>query len=204
MSRSAARQARRSALTLLGFAVAATALLSGVWTLTRDTVRANEDAARAQLLGQTLPPGSYDNALLQSRAPLPDAAAARLGVPTPAWAHIARRQGRISGYVLPVVAPNGYGGRIELLVGFGADGRVAGVRVVSHKETPGLGDYVTGDWARQFAGRGPDARWSVRKDGGDFDYVSGATVSARAVTGAVGRASAVMATLRPQLEGKQP
>jgi hypothetical protein len=98
------------------------------------------------------------------------------------------------------VAPDGYGGRIRLILAVGADNRVIGVRVVGHKETPGLGDYIdpkkdrnkASPWIRQFDAKGfgevAAADWKVKKDGGRFDARAGATISARAVTNAVRRA----------------
>ena len=80
--------------------------------------------------------------------------------------------------------------------------RLSGVRVIAHKETPGLGDYIDpkkdrrkdGPWIGQFSGATwtgvNTAEWTVRKDGGSFDYRAGATISARAVTRAVGRITA--------------
>ncbi|HEY5791334.1 MAG TPA: RnfABCDGE type electron transport complex subunit G, partial [Gammaproteobacteria bacterium] len=92
-------------------------------------------------------------------------------------------------------APDGYSGAIRMLVGIRADGRVAGVRVISHKETPGLGDKIEpgkSDWSRSFVGRAlgnpGSASWRVRKDGGVFDQFTGATITPRAVVAAVHRA----------------
>ena len=92
------------------------------------------------------------------------------------------------------VAPDGYSGPIRLLVGVNADGTVAGVRVLSHRETPGLGDPIDAarsDWIHGFEGRAlddpPAAAWTVRKDGGAFDEFTGATITPRAVVHAVRR-----------------
>ncbi len=113
-------------------------------------------------------------------APLPDA-----------LAHMHRHG--ISG--IPVVAPDGYSGDIRLLVGILANGELAGVRVLNHRETPGLGDAIEtrrSDWIRQFAGLSLDAppanAWTVRKDGGEFDQFAGATITPRAVIKAVRQA----------------
>ncbi len=99
--------------------------------------------------------------------------------------------------VLRLSAPDGYNGRIRLLVGIGFDGRVSGVRVTGHNETPGLGDAVEAeksDWILGFKGRSltdpPPERWAVRKDGGDFDQFTGATITPRAVVRAVRQALA--------------
>ena len=124
----------------------------------------------------------------------------------PARAYPARIGGETRAVVLEVVAPDGYSGEIRLLVGIHADGRVAGVRVTAHKETPGLGDYIEatrGPWIRQFDGRSlddpPTEQWRVKKDGGRFDYLAGATVTPRAVVKAVRRALEYFAAHRAEL-----
>lgn len=201
------QQAQRSALILAGFATTATLLLGGTWLATHRTVAANELAAQSALLAQTLPAASFDNVLPASRQPLPPAIQQAFGSREALAFYTARRQGRVSGLVFENVAPDGYSGRIRLLIGLLPDGSVYAVRVVKHQETPGLGDYIDlarSEWARQFGGKGAAnlPSWRVRKDGGEFDYVSGATVSARAVTAAVGRTVAAFhqyrATLLPR------
>jgi len=97
--------------------------------------------------------------------------------------------------ILQAIAPDGYSGAIHLLVGIHADGRVAGVRVIGHRETPGLGDKIElakSPWIRSFEGKSltnPAADgWAVKKDRGEFDQFAGATITPRAVVGAVHRA----------------
>jgi len=97
--------------------------------------------------------------------------------------------------ILQAIAPDGYSGAIHLLVGIHADGRVAGVRVIGHRETPGLGDKIElakSPWIRSFEGKSlssPEAEgWAVKKDRGEFDQFAGATITPRAVVGAVHRA----------------
>lgn len=127
-----------------------------------------------------------------------------------AVAHRARRSGQFSGWVVESVAPNGYAGAIRMLVGVDANGVISGVRVIEHRETPGLGDYIDAarsPWSQQFIGHriSDGLRWQVKKDGGPFDAMAGATISARAVTAAVGRAANVLARLPAEhSEGKQP
>lgn len=205
--RKAATQARRSALTLAAFAATATLLLAGTWLATHQQVAANEAATRAALLAQALPAGSFDNDLAASALPLPRSVAQQLVQRDAAKVYLARQHGQLSGVVLEAAAPNGYGGRIELLVGIARDGTVQGVRVVSHRETPGLGDYIdlaVSPWARQFAGKPADSRWAVKKDGGDTDYISGATISARAVSAAVARCSDYYRSAQARLLQGQP
>ena len=97
--------------------------------------------------------------------------------------------------VMATTAPDGYSGSIRLLVGINIDGSLSGVRVVAHRETPGLGDAIDedrSDWIRIFDGKSlqdpPEERWAVRKDGGAFDQLTGATVTPRAVVKAVRQA----------------
>ena len=100
-----------------------------------------------------------------------------------------------SAAVLTSLAPDGYSGQIRLLVAITVDGRILGVRVASHSETPGIGDVIEAGkspWIGTFSGRSLDnpeeSRWRLRRDGGDIDAISGATVSSRAVVAATRRA----------------
>ncbi len=94
--------------------------------------------------------------------------------------------------VLKFNAVNGYNGNITLLAGINSDGSLRGVRIISHKETPGLGDAIEiekSDWALDFSGKSlsnpePD-QWAVKRDGGEFDQFTGATITPRAVVDAV-------------------
>lgn len=189
----AARESLRTAGILLAFAVGGTALLAYTHFRTDPIITASEERARMRLLTDVLGSVSFDNELLRDAIELPPSPA--LGTLKPAPAYRARRGGRVAAVVLQAVAPDGYSGRIRLLVGIRADGELTGVRVVSHHETPGLGDYVEiarSDWIRIFEGKSlaalPAGAWKVRKDGGEFDYVVGATVTPRAVIKAVHKA----------------
>lgn len=182
----------RSARILAVFALGFTALMAGAYWLTRDTVLRNEAEARASQIRAVLPVGSFDNDLLADSRALPAADSHRLGVDDAAHVYLARKTGKTVAAVLESVAPDGYAGKIALLVAVDRDGRTLGVRVVTHKETPGLGDYIEAaksDWIRQFEGKSLSApapdRWKVRKDGGEFDSTAGATISPRAVVRAV-------------------
>ncbi|EQC1350519.1 electron transport complex subunit RsxG, partial [Escherichia coli] len=108
--------------------------------------------------------------------------------------------------VLETTAPDGYSGAIQLLVGADFNGTVLGTRVTEHHETPGLGDKIElrlSDWITHFAGKkisgADDANWAVKKDGGDFDQFTGATITPRAVVNAVKRAGLYAQTLPAQL-----
>jgi electron transport complex protein RnfG len=203
------RAATRAALVLLGFSVVGTAILAYTYTITRPAIQHNEDAARLKLIAETLIPGSYDNNPLTDALTLPPHKL--LGTDTPSKVWRARKGGQPVALVLEATAPDGYSGKINLLVGVGADGRITGVRVVSHKETPGLGDYIDiakSKWITLFDGKSlnqPTAiGWQVKKDGGQFDYMAGATITPRAVVKAVHHALEYVATNRDALFAAKP
>ena len=198
------REMIAAGLALLVFSVVGAGLLSGTFTLTRPTIEISEQADKLVLVAQTLPSGSYDNDLIRDARPL--AADPLLGLKRPGLAYPARKDGQPVAVVLEAAAPDGYSGEIRLLVGILADGRVAGVRVVAHKETPGLGDYIElarSPWIRQFddlslAAPVPEL-WKVKKDGGRFDSRAGATITPRAVVKAVRKALEYFAAHRTEL-----
>lgn len=197
------RMAVRTAIILFIFVVIFTGLLSSAYLWTRPTIEAAASEEKMKLIDEVLPRSQYDNDLLQDSiaiAPTP-----ALGLDEESTAFRARKNGRISALVLEAVAPDGYAGMIRLLIALDPDGRLIGVRVTQHKETPGLGDYIDPKkdknkdrpWITQLDGLTPasiDAReWKVRKDGGRFDTVAGATVSPRAVIKAVRKAALYVA-----------
>ncbi|PLX73496.1 MAG: NADH:ubiquinone oxidoreductase subunit RnfG [Desulfuromonas sp.] len=98
-----------------------------------------------------------------------------------------RRQQELAGIAFSVVAPDGYSGNIAIMVGIDPEGSVAGIEILSHAETPGLGDKITHEaFKGQFKQKSLDnAEWRVKKDGGEFDQITGATISPRAVVKAV-------------------
>lgn len=98
-----------------------------------------------------------------------------------------RQAGELSGVAFQVVAPDGYSGNITVMVGVDAEGTVAGIEILNHAETPGLGDKIALPVFKNiFVGKNlENADWRVKKDGGEFDQITGATISPRAVVGAV-------------------
>lgn len=94
-----------------------------------------------------------------------------------------RQDGEINGIAFKVVAPDGYSGNIEVMVGVDPEGTVHGLEILTHAETPGLGDKIEAPWFKeQFAGKNlNNADWRVKKDGGDFDQITGATISPRVI-----------------------
>lgn len=195
---SVARISARTAVILLLFTVAFTALMAGTYSLSRPRIEASAQAERLRLIGEVLPPASYDNRLLDDAIVLPPVKP--LGLDTPTSVYRARRGGQPVALVFEAAAADGYSGRIGLLLAVAPDGRLLALRVTQHRETPGLGDYIDpkkdknkqNPWIAQFDGSGVDTvlggRWRVKKDGGRFDARAGATISARAVTNASGRA----------------
>lgn len=192
---SAPGMAARTAATLFIFVILFTGLLSGAYLWTRPAIEASATEEKMKLVDEVLPRSEYDNALLQDTVSLPPTP--ELGMSDPSTLYRARRGGQPAALVFESVAPDGYAGRIRLIVAVRADGKVAGVRVTQHKETPGLGDYIeprkdknkARPWITQFndlALAEVDAReWKVRKDGGRIDYHAGATVTPRAIAKAV-------------------
>lgn len=205
-----ARDILAPAAVLLLFSAIGALLLSGTHQATAPAIEQAERALKNRLLAQTLPSGGFDNDLSRAIYPLP--ADPLLGLKRPASRYLATQAGQASGVILEASAPDGYSGEIRLLIGILPDGRVGGVRVTSHRETPGLGDYIEmarSPWIQQFAGTSLDhpasAHWKVRKDGGSFDYVTGATVTPRAIVKAVQGALTYFAAHRSELlSGAQP
>lgn len=98
-----------------------------------------------------------------------------------------RQKDLLTGIAFKVVAPDGYSGNINIMVGIDPGGTVAGIEILSHNETPGLGDKIELPAFKEiFAGKNlTNADWRVKKDGGEFDQITGATISPRAIVGAV-------------------
>lgn len=185
----------RSGLLLATLALIGVGLLAGVHELTRERIAEQERQVVLDRLGQVLPRDRYDNDLLADVVTL--TAPGALGHDRPFRVFRARRDGEPVAVILEVTAPDGYNGDIVLLVGVGVDGLISGARVIRHRETPGLGDPIEArrsDWILAFTGRSlgdpPLPGWTVRKDGGAFDQFTGATITPRAVTRALGRALA--------------
>jgi electron transport complex protein RnfG len=178
----------RDAAWLVGGTLLALLLLQVAHLLARGPIEAQAQRARGAELDRLLAPLRYDN----------DPFADRIQVRAPAWLGSdraqtvlrVRQQGRPAALVLDVVAPDGFGGPIRLQVALRADGALGGVRVRTHRETPGLGGQVEDDdWLARLRGRSlqhpPRERWRVRRDGGEFDQFAGASITPRAVVAAL-------------------
>ena len=201
---SAARQpnardmAIRTAAILFIFVVIFTGFLAGAYQWTRPAILASAAEEKMALIGEVLPRSHYDNDPLKDTLEVPPSAA--LGTTDPLTIYRARKSGQAVAVVLEAIAPDGYSGRIRLLLAVTHEGKLTGVRVLSHKETPGLGDYIEPrkdknkqrPWITQFDGRSLNepgiAGWKVKKDGGVFDANTGATVTPRAIVKAIHKA----------------
>lgn len=204
----------RTGIVLVTFTVIFTAVMALAYRATKDIIAASAEEEKMKLVNEVLPPREYDNALLTDYVTLPPIES--LGLDEPTRLFRARKRGKPVALVFETVAPDGYSGDIRLLIAVKIEDHdkeieIEGVRVTRHKETPGLGDYIdirkdrnkSHPWITQFNDLGFDKvapeRWKVKKDGGQFDQVTGATISARAVTNAVGRALAFAAANRDKL-----
>jgi len=184
------RQIIITTVILLLFAVIGTALVSYTFDNTRERIAANERATLLRKLHRLILPEQHDNVLLDDAIAVHDENL--LGTDEPVMVYRALKDGKPVALVIAAIAPDGYSGSIKLLVGINTDGTLSGVRAVAHRETPGLGDAIDeqrSDWIQQFNGasleKPPLDRWKVRKDGGDFDQLTGATITPRAVVQAV-------------------
>ena len=199
----AATMAARTAAILFLFVIIFTGVLSGAYLWTKPALEASAAEEKMKLIDEVLPRSAYDNVLLKDSITLP--ASPLLGTDEATTAYRARKGTQPVALVLEAVAPDGYSGKIRLILAVNLDGSIAGVRVTQHRETPGLGDYIEPKkdrnkerpWITQFNGHAyagaTDREWKVKKDGGQFDSVAGATVTPRAVIKAVRKATKYVA-----------
>jgi electron transport complex protein RnfG len=198
------RQGLIGAGLLAVFAVVGSGLVALTFDATEERIIANERAQLLKSVGELVPREAFDNDPLTDTLVLTHTK--HLGTTQPVTVYRARKDGEAVAAVFTAIAPEGYNGAIKLLVGVYADGRLAGVRVLSHRETPGLGDLIERsrtDWIDAFVGKslsdpGPE-QWKVRKDGGVFDQFTGATITPRAVVKAVHDALAFFGENRHRL-----
>lgn len=181
---------RKSAVGLGLFAILTGGTIALTQGLTEDRISEQAARAEARALFEIIPESRHNNDLLNDVVTLP--ASERYPGTGPVLAWVAREDGLPVGMIFPAIAPDGYSGDIRLLVGVDPEGEVLGVRVTSHKETPGLGDRIEtrkSDWIYSFNGRSLDdprpKQWNVKKNGGVFDQFTGATITPRAVVKAV-------------------
>lgn len=183
------RRRTRAALSLSLLGLVAALLLSGVDRLTRGPIAVAEQRRALDTLTELVPTALFDN------DPVFDRIEQRISsLEQPAVIHRARLDGEPVALVFDVTTPRGYSGAIRLLVALDPDSTIKGVRVLAHRETPGLGDKIEArrsDWIRQFSGRSLSdplpQRWTSSRRGGAFDTLTAATVTTEAVIDAVRR-----------------
>ncbi len=192
----------QAAFLLALFTALAVFLLSLTQVLTRAQIAENIQQVLLAQLKSVFP--DPDGTLEKTPFVLP--AADLLGQKAPTTAYFVSKNKEFQGVILEATAPNGYNGAIRLLIGMDKAGVLQGVRVLSHQETPGLGDPIEerkSDWIYSFNGKNLDnTRFAVKKDGGDFAAFTGATITPRAVVGAVKSALDYFALEKKQLEDK--
>ncbi len=183
----------RSAWGLSLFAIVTAGIIALTQVVTKDRIAEQVKQARSKALLEIVPLGHFDNDLLDNVFWLETEA--ELGLKEAGEVFVALKDGQPRYFILPLVAPDGYTGPIRLIMSVDLSGTILGLRVISHKETPGLGDKIDikkSDWVRLFEGRSLDnteaSAWAVKKDGGDFDQMTGATITPRAIVNAVHRA----------------
>lgn len=185
---------RRNSIALGIFALVTSGILAITLLATEERIATAERRAAEQALLEIVPRERHDNDMLSDRLPVPESLWPLLGLKAGGDIHIARTDGEWMAIIVPAVAPDGYSGNIKMIVGINRDGSLAGVRVLNHQETPGLGDKVElkkSDWILGFNGKSlnnPSVdQWKVKKDQGVFDQFTGATITPRAVVQQVKR-----------------
>ncbi|MCZ4058522.1 electron transport complex subunit RsxG [Pantoea sp. LMR881] len=194
---------RKNGITLALFAAITTGFTAVVNTVTKPTVEHQTQRQQKNLLDQVVPTDMYDNHIQEECYVVTSTA---LGNDKPHHLYLARKAGQPVAAALETTAPDGYSGAIQMLVGADFTGKVLGVRVVEHHETPGLGDKIElriSDWINSFTGKvvqgAGDKNFAVKKDGGEFDQFTGATITPRAVVNATKRTALLIETLPGKL-----
>jgi len=185
-------QLKYQAGVLAGFALLGSLLLGVADFATRDVIKLRLEEDLKASLEEVVPADLYDNDLLADTVSLPSAEA-NIGAEQ-TTVYLAKKQGQFAAACFKFVAPDGYAGPIYLVMGVDKNGEILGVRVISHVETPGLGDKIElskSKWALSFNGKSLDnlsvTQWAVKKDGGVFDQFAGATITPRKVVQAIKR-----------------
>ncbi|EKO3395695.1 electron transport complex subunit RsxG [Vibrio fluvialis] len=180
---------RKNGLVLAVFACASTGVVALTHYMTESQIKVQENKQLLSVLNQVVPPALHDNELSQSCTLVSDP---MLGNNKPMPVYLGTLNGEPSALAIESIAPDGYNGAIKIIVGIRNDGTITGTRVLAHQETPGLGDKIDlriTNWILSFTGKQITAdnedQWRVRKDGGQFDQFTGATITPRAVVKAV-------------------
>jgi Na+-translocating ferredoxin:NAD+ oxidoreductase subunit G len=189
---------------LASFALVASVLLGVTNCSTEGTIQRRLDEDLLQSLAEVVPADLYDNDMLQDTLTIPSSDF-NIGA-TETTVYLAKKSGKVTAVCFKFTAPDGYSGAINMIMGLDGDGNILGVRVLSHKETPGLGDKIEvakSDWILKFVGRSLDnltpAQWAVKKDGGEFDQFAGATITPRKSVQAIYRGLQLFKSHQAQL-----
>lgn len=184
------RQILTTGFLLALFAVIGTGLVAFTYDATKEQIAEAERQALLQSLHSVVPPSLHDNELINDQINVTDQQ--YLGSKEPLSVFRARKNNEPVAAILTAVAPDGYNGNIKILIGVSYEGEILGVRVVDHRETPGLGDAIEtrrSEWILSFDGKSAQntskKQWRVKKDGGVFDQLTGATITPRAIVKAV-------------------
>ncbi|AEW44495.1 putative NADH:ubiquinone oxidoreductase, subunit RnfG [Serratia symbiotica str. 'Cinara cedri'] len=195
---------KKHGITLAIFAAITTGLTATINSMTQKTIKHQTIQQQKRLLDQVVPPKYYDNNIQSECFLVSDSL---LGNNNPHHLYLARKNNKPSAAALDTIAPDGYSGEIQILVGADFHGTVLGARVIKHHETPGLGDKIElsiSNWITCFSGQtienSYDQNWAVKKDGGIFDQFTGATITPRAVVNAVHRTALYIKTLPSKLD----
>ena len=183
-----------NALKLGVFAVVAALILGSTYSITADRIAASQLAVEQQAMLDVVELLEDKSVDLTDRLVIPENYTAMLNLSPSESIQMVRDSGANPiAFIIPAVAPDGYSGAIRLLVGVDLGGNITGVRAIEHRETPGLGDKVDikkSDWILSFVGKSlgnPLNGWAVKKDGGQFDAFTGATITPRAVVSQIER-----------------
>lgn len=184
----------KNGLVLAVFAIFTTGLISLTYFGTKDQIALQQQQKLLGILNAVINENSYDNLIQQDCALV--TSVEMLGSKEPQHIYRATKQGQAVAAAIETTAPDGYSGKIQLVVGVTSSqadsATVTGVRILDHKETPGLGDKIDlriNNWVLDFNNQIYTAEiasnWAVKKDGGQFDQFTGATITPRAVVNAV-------------------
>lgn len=181
----------QSVIGLVIFAIITAGVVSFTRLMTAERIDENRALAQAKILYDLAPASDYQ---LDLDNPIELPAAPQLGHNQPFTVYLAYKNGQPALIILPLTAPDGYTGDINLLMALSLQGEIKGVRILEHRETPGLGDRIEerkSNWVKRFEGRSlnnPNLDgWAVKKDGGEFDQFTGATITPRAVVNVIKR-----------------
>jgi|TARA_B110000881_G_scaffold73783_1_gene64198 electron transport complex protein RnfG len=183
----------RTVLVMIIFGIIFSTILEFVHNKTNPIILKSEAEAKERLLLQVISKDLYNNDLINSFIDIKPNQ--RLKNMEMIKGYVARNNNEVTAVILETRAPDGYSGEIKILVGIDKNGNILGTRVIKHQETPGLGDYIDiakSNWINIFTFSSLEntsqSEWAVKKDQGKFDYISGATITARAVTKAINEA----------------